>query len=753
MLVGRSRVGMAQVSDDRILNAMKRGVDYLLSAKSGDNYEANQPEDGIVNIHGAPTCAVLYALGQVGQSLEDGRLSPASPELSPVVKYVTNIVPASTYTASYQLMALSQFYKKRPEVRGACNRALNFLENEMHADGSFGYAPTTNPQLPTGWHDNSNSQIAVLALWNAEENEIEVSDRTWTSVNRHWRSSQDASGGWAYAPFPGGSPWETYARVSPTMSAAGLASLFVTADRFESGTNLEPKQDRQLAAGLDWITKNFQPSISFYNFYYLYSIERVGLASGRKYFGATPWFATCGARLLDAQQANGSWTSGLDIAQSPKNNQPAPVDTAYALLFLARGRNPIMFNKLEYPSHKEGVVSRWNARPFDDAHVTRWMGREFEKPLNWQSVNLQVDWHEWLEAPILLITGSVDPEFTDQDIAKFKAYVQAGGTILSSSDGSSKEFTKAMQKYAQMVGDDRYEMRELPPTHLLFTMDVSRKIKGLHLLGLSNGARELWVHCPDDLGDYWERSAYARTPVWNFAANICRYCSGQSGFREKLGSLAVGPGPGAAQFQIALARLDCGNNTDPEPEAWPRLVKLAARDFSTDVTLNTVKKIAALNVQSTPVAHLTGSGHMVLPAEDQAQLKAYIDGGGTLIIDSIGGNEAFTNSMAQLLLAMYPNALPAVIPTNDELYSGQIPGTQAISEVKFRRYYVLTKHRNVTPQIQGIKLNGRWAVFFSPEDITSGLLGTNTYGILGYTPESSVALVRNMLLYAAAKHQ
>jgi hypothetical protein len=39
------------------------------------------------------------------------------------------------------------------------------------------------------------------------------------------------------------------------------------------------------------------------------------------------------------------------------------------------------------------------------------------------------------------------------------------------------------------------------------------------------------------------------------------------------------------------------------------------------------------------------------------------------------------------------------------------------------------------------------AILYSGEDITSGLLGTNTYGILGYSPNAAANLARNLLLY------
>ena len=41
------------------------------------------------------------------------------------------------------------------------------------------------------------------------------------------------------------------------------------------------------------------------------------------------------------------------------------------------------------------------------------------------------------------------------------------------------------------------------------------------------------------------------------------------------------------------------------------------------------------------------------------------------------------------------------------------------------------------------------AVFFSPEDLTAGLVGQPTDGILGYDPATATDIMRNIVVYAA----
>ncbi len=123
-------------------------------------------------------------------------------------------------------------------------------------------------------------------------------------------------------------------------------------------------------------------------------------------------------RIVKGQNKNGSWCV-VDGGGASYHT----IATSYYLLFLARGRNAVVFNKLIYDGS-------WNARPRDNTNVTAWMSKQYEKPINWQVVNLQVDASEWLDAPMLLITGSQDPKFKPEELDKIKQFVYAGGDCV-----------------------------------------------------------------------------------------------------------------------------------------------------------------------------------------------------------------------------------------------------------------------------------------------------------------------------------
>ena len=211
------------------------------------------------------------------------------------------------------------------------------------------------------------------------------------------------------------------------MTCAGIASLLVARDYLDDNGLKATAADRPTSspaadAGLDQLDRGdncvngiFRPaglSAMGGAGYGLYGLERVGLASGYKYFGAHDWYAELAGHLIGEQRADGAWGRG-SAAQTE-------VDTAYCLLFLARGRHPILYNKLRYDG-------RWNDRPRDVAHLARFAAKQLERPLNWQVVNLRRDWFDWMDAPVLYVSGEQPPKMTDHDYANLRDFALGGG--------------------------------------------------------------------------------------------------------------------------------------------------------------------------------------------------------------------------------------------------------------------------------------------------------------------------------------
>lgn len=487
----------------RILSAIGHAVHYLRSkCKPGRFWEVVSPggweSDGC-------TALATYALLQAGMATGDARLSPDSSFLHPAIKYLIKLHARGTYVAALQLAALTSEPISARGYRQAIRRAADFLIDSEHKNGAYDYfwnGKKPHEAIPSRW-DNSNTQYGVLGVWTAEAGGyIYPPFSYWRMAEKHWRKCQNPDGGWCY---------QTRGTSTRSMTAAGLATLYIV-DQYLHPNLLEVhRPNSALQRGLAWLSKHVETQG---NLYYLYGLERVGLASGLRFIGGHNWYRM-GARIILKQQTKpGKWTSGVVGASSNV------IPTAYALLFLSRGLNPVVFNKLSYPGF-------WNLRSHDVQNITTWIGDALEENLNWSVVDIHTNAHHWLNAPVLLITGDTAINFNTRQIARLRWYVQHGGMIFSVCENGSTAFNQSMIRTADRLFSGR-TMQTLPTTSPIYNIQYNVNPRQFPLEGLGNGARLLWVNCPADLSAAWQTmETVTEAADFQLAENIDLYATGE----------------------------------------------------------------------------------------------------------------------------------------------------------------------------------------------------------------------------------
>jgi len=275
--------------------------------------------------------------------------------------------------------------------------------------------------------DNSNSQYGLLGVWAGAEVGVEVPDSYWKAVEQHWLLCELASGQWTYRKNDG----------KPTfaMTCAGVASLLVTHDYLDlpmvkGAVGREP-YSKGLASGLSWLDRgdngvDTPNPASHYIGYDIFGLERVGLASGYKYFGSHNWYPEVVRKVVPAQFANGAWGGedhGIDTL----------VDTAYTLLFLSRGRHPVLMTKLKFDKY-------WDNRPRDVANLAKFASKQLERQVNWQVVGIEHTWDEWFDSPVVYIASHQAPKLRDRDYEELAKFALAGGVDFHACGGEFGEF-------------------------------------------------------------------------------------------------------------------------------------------------------------------------------------------------------------------------------------------------------------------------------------------------------------------------
>src|SRR5258706_6699652 len=687
---------------------------------------------------GGLTSMATYALLAAGES-------PQNPQVAKAIEFLDKAEVICNYEMQKKLQIWTYSELPTPHRKDVLRRDATLLLSGVNASGaSAGLSPYKT--TADGTYDSSCSNYGVLGMWAAAQQNLEVPTAYWELVDKAWRKTQEKDGGWSYT--RGGERGSTI-----SMTGAGVATLFITQDMIGEGKGGECKgnvDDKDLERGLKWLSEHYGTLGD--KMYAMYNIERVGTASGYKYFGTVDWYKTGAAHLLKTQKPDGSWESGHAGGGIP--------GTVWGILFLVKGRAPVMMNKLEYALalHGDKGQTNWNQRPRDVANLARWTGRQLEKDLNWQVVNLKVDIEDLHDAPILYIAGNQNISFTKEEKAKLKQYVEQCGMILGHADCNDSKFSTSFAKLGQELFP-AYEFRELPPEHLIYSAHFNGKnwANKPVLRGLSNGAREMMVLIPSgDPARYWQIKNFSSgqtKPMAELASNIYLYALDKSTLKNKFkGQTYIVKRNEAvkATKSIKVARLDYGGNWDPEPGGWRRFANLLHNTRGVDVTATTVKLGEGKLTKEFALAHLTGSSRFKLTEAQEKEMKDYVAGGGTLVVDAAGGAVEFKESAEASLNAAFgadAQKLNAPLPLDHAIY--KIGGDNSLARATDRPYAtrMLAAGMNA-PRLRGIETGGRTAVIYSPEDLSVGLVGMSVDGIYGYEPDYANRLMESIVLYA-----
>jgi len=695
---------------------------------------------------GGLTALSTYALLASGESSKN-------PKLVPAIEWLKKAEIEGTYAMAFRMLVYSHL-PKSDDVRKLAQRDLTMLVKRMKTEGNArGMYDYMNDGKS---YSHSRSQYGVLAAWAATKLNLEVENRYWKTVQEAWIRNQDVSGGWGYKhPADNAKAKDGDYDPSPGMTAAGIATLYLTYDGLGSpvgctGNPKWPEMDKAMA----FMAKDVKRFASGERFGHdfpmptMYAVERVGLASGLRYFGDTDWFRKGSNFLLQQQNGSGSIALGRKFEVT---------DTALAILFLARGRAPIVMQKLNYSITAGGKTTEgpWNQRPRDVANLTGWMGRQMERELKWQIAQLEFPVEDLLDSQILYISGNKALAFTADEERKLRDYVERGGMIVGNADCSEVAFSQSFQKLGAKLFP-MYEFRELPPDSAIYTrQNYLPKSWGTkpRILGLNNGVRELMISIPaGDLGRSWAMNATANAANYEVMADIFTYANDKTKLRSAGQSYVLSADAKAvARKTVKVARLEYAGNFNPEPAGWPRLRIFMANRHEMKLEIETVQLGTGKLNKDFSLAHLTGTAAFTLTEAQRKEIAEYVAGGGTLLIDSAGGREIFASNARTELEAIFPNSAGKMelLPKDHAVYT-----TAKLPDVEYRNFVRDAGMRAGAagpldaPRLKGLTIGGRTAVLFSAEDISHGMLGSPTDGINGYAPEYALALMRNIVLAA-----
>ena len=742
----------AQITDVQVREAIKRGADFL-KAKQNPTGKWNDFGDH----SGGITSLCTLALLNYGQDVK-------SPEIQKALGYLRSLGnPETVYSTSLQTMVFCIAEPNRDKALILNN--VRWLEKAQLKDGmrkgTWGYSPGK------GNGDNSNTQFALLALYEAERVGLAVDPATWKSALDHWLGTQRKDGSWAYIEGD---------QSSGSMTCAGIASVIICLGQINQGdASVEGDQVRccgeqadneAVERGLRWLGDKFQvvrnPGGSTgWLHYYLYGLERVGRMSGRRFIGGHDWFRES-AQLLVSQQETlqGGWTGEGHAEGNPL------IATSLALLVLSKGRRPVVMSKLRH-----GDGTDWDLHRSGVQHLTNRVERLWKRDLTWQTIDINAATAEdLLETPVLFLSGHDDLVLSGDEEDKLQHYVSRGGFIFAEACCGGAAFDRDFRELMKRLFPDS-ALRLLPADHPVWFAEQKVDpdfIKPLY--GIDACCRTSVVYCPQDLSCYWELGRGTRATKYpdpvkkeiesslRIGSNVITYATNRE-LRNKLDrpEFASGGPPSESldRGTLHVPKLLHAGGSDDAPQALPNLLQFLRTQGQMRVVVEN-RLIAATDesLLEYPIAFLHGRRSFRFSIEERQALAIFVERGGTLFADAICASPQFSESFRSEMEAIFPGKTLARIPPEHPLFTRVYRGFD-ISKATLRDPQQRTAEdplratlNQVSPVLEGLSIDDRIAVIFSPFDLSCALENGASLECKGYIKEDASRLAVNIILFA-----
>ncbi|MEX0586731.1 MAG: DUF4159 domain-containing protein, partial [Pirellulales bacterium] len=447
------------------------------------------------------------------------------------------------------------------------------------------------------------------------------------------------------------------------------------------------------------------------------------------------------------------------------------IPTSFALLFLAKGRRPIVVGKFQ---HGEG--NDWNRHRHDLDNLTRYVEPRWKMDLSWQIVkarNATLD--DLRQTPVLFISGKQDLALDDATKKLLRAYVDAGGFIFAENCCEGPGFDQSFRAFvAEMFPEG--ELRPLDdPSHPIWSAEeaVNPKYIDRHPLWAVNaGCRIGVVYCPKNLGCYWELGRPGRDRAYSKAVqdeidfcfkvglNVLAYATSRR-LKFKYEIPIVAPEKVKTDSErgtIYVAKLKHPGGCDDAPYALQNLLEKASAELH--VRVSTERRLVPITDEAISEYHflfMHGKRDFQFTVSERKALKQYLERGGTLMADSINSNLEFATAFRREMKAIFPERPLESVPATHPMITPDAEnryGVYDISRVTLREPVAApgakrtVKETRIAPRLEAVTLGGRVAVLFSPYDLSCALETHESLLFPGYAREDAYRIGLNALLYS-----
>jgi hypothetical protein len=414
----------------------------------------------------------------------------------------------------------------------------------------------------------------------------------------------------------------------------------------------------------------------------------------------------------------------------------------------------------------------WATNPSDTTNLLRWMSRNLK--VDFSSINIPQNQipEDPKEIPILYRTGHNAFEFTPELRTKLRTYLENGGTLILDACCGRRAFVESALKEIQILFPDRSPYRltfNHPLYHAYFDLtpedityrEFARKAGAVNgqtsLVGIDVECRTAVFFFRWDISCGWDGMAdserhhclgYTMESSRLIGANLMAYISSERQAAMPLSKamqFVNADKTQAGKFVVAQAKY---HGIWKTRQAGLSML-LNAFHEQTKTPVNFEKRDVPLESErlfDVPFLYMTGHRDFTLTEREVQNLRSYLNRGGFLFAESCCGRHGFDTGFRRAMAEVLNGAELLPIPAEHPVY--QFPNAVGEVEPRLPVARKLKTENHISPSLQGISIDGRLAVVYSPYGLACGWELAECPYCHGIVSRDALALGVNVLTYA-----
>ncbi len=416
---------------------------------------------------------------------------------------------------------------------------------------------------------------------------------------------------------------------------------------------------------------------------------------------------------------------------------------------------------------KSGDAEDWTRTPNDLKGLLEWVSGEMNVHFTSNIKSFEEIDPEPTKNPMLYRSGYKPFTLTPGEIAKVRAYVLNGGTVVFNSLVGNPEAYASALKAAEAILPERnvYRLRmDHPVFRSFYNIDKvqyrDRMVKDgvvvdpypfIEGVDVDNRTAILISRWDFSLG--WEANkheswGYADQDSRKLGANIVAYSTAMRDAGRSVGKsveLADADKKTAGKFRVGQVIHNGPWKT--RSAAFPMLLAQLNKETGTQVSfeLRDVPLTDAA-IYEMPFLFLTGTTDFTLSEQERANLRKWVLNGGVLFVEAGEGRASFDTAFRSELAQVLPGKQLTPIPVSHEIFRQP----KGVATVKARPALAAKRNNQIDlpPELLGVDINGTLSVIYSPNDLSAGWERAIAPYAAGYEPADATALGLNVLYYA-----